>query len=1261
MTERLRILIVEDVEPDAELELRELRRAGFACDARRVQTAADFKKALEEFQPRVILSDFSMPQFDGMEALRIARQSYPDIPFVFVSGTIGEEYAVRALKNGATDYVLKSNLIRLPVAVEKALKDQEERLARQALAEEVRASEKRYRQLFDSNPHPMWVYDIGTLRFLAVNDTAVARYGFSREEFLGMTIEDIRPEKERRRLRELVARRLPKVNESGTWQHQTKDGKRIDVEISSHDLLLEGRRARMVVAYDVTERRRAEEALRNSEERFRLLVEQAPEAIMVLDADTNRFVDANGNAERLFGCGRDELLKVGPQYFYSLEQPDGQPADKTFPEHSRRALAGEEVVFERAIHNAQGKDLVCEVRLVRFPSDRGQLVRASFIDISERKRAERGLRESEERFRQLAENIHEVFWMNSAETGECIYVSPAYEQVWGKPLGDLKDVHREWMQAVHPEDRERLLEQSRKLVAGTGMLDFQYRISRPDGSVRWIHDRGFPVPDAQGRIYRVAGIAEDITDRMHAEQQIRESETKYRQLIEQASDGIFVSDAEGNCILVNSRGCELLGYSESELLGMDAAETCLDEERKFHAERMQRVRAGEALRYERMVRRKDGSAFPADISMKMLDNGTIQVIFHDITLRRNQERKIARLSRIHAVLSGINSAIVRIRDRQELFREACRIAVENGGFRMAWVGMVNKATRRVEPVASAGFEDGFFRIFQRLSIEEGIFVGEGPVGHVIRSKAPLITNDLATDPNIFYNTEHLERGYRSGAVLPLLVGGEAAGLISLYASETGFFDEEECKLLSELAGDISFALEHIDKEEKLNFLAYYDVLTGLPNSTLFHDRLTQFVHAANRDNGIVAAIQINLDRFSRINDTLGRHTGDALLKMVAERLGGAVPDPASVARTAGDSFAIAVAGLKHEDEAANMIQDRVFPLLGQPFTLNGEEIGISAKAGVALYPHDGQDAETLFRNAEAALKQAKSSGERCVFYAPEMNARVAEKLALENKLRQAIEREEFVLHYQPKVYAMSGQVSGLEALIRWNDPQYGLVAPAQFIPLLEETGMILEAGNWAIRRAFDDCRAWRKKGLTPPRIAINVSPLQLRQKDFVDALKRTLDASQGDPNELELEITEGIIIQDIEGNVHKLRAIRDMGIQIAVDDFGTGYSSLSYLAKLPVTALKIDRSFVVTMIDSPESAVIVSSVVSLAHSLGLQVIAEGVETAQQLKFLKQLECDEIQGFLVSRAIPSAGVEEFLSPKEGQRPSRGGKKRPPGTR
>jgi EAL domain-containing protein (putative c-di-GMP-specific phosphodiesterase class I) len=285
--------------------------------------------------------------------------------------------------------------------------------------------------------------------------------------------------------------------------------------------------------------------------------------------------------------------------------------------------------------------------------------------------------------------------------------------------------------------------------------------------------------------------------------------------------------------------------------------------------------------------------------------------------------------------------------------------------------------------------------------------------------------------------------------------------------------------------------------------------------------------------------------------------------------------------------------------------------------------------------------DTLFRNAEAALKRAKASGERYLFYRPDMNARVAETLLLENKLRQALDREQFVLHYQPKVDLAKGTISGLEALIRWNDPETGLVPPLKFIPLLEETGMILEAGRWAMQKAVADYREWHTQGLQPPRIAVNVSPIQLRQKDFVEVVRDVIGGAAAGPHGLDLEITESLIMEDIEGNIEKLRAVRDMGVNVAIDDFGTGYSSLRYLAKLPVNALKIDRSFIITMTGSADSMTIVSTIISLAHALNLKVIAEGVDAEEQRKLLRLLKCDEMQGYLFSRPVPKDDVLALL--------------------
>jgi EAL domain-containing protein (putative c-di-GMP-specific phosphodiesterase class I) len=299
---------------------------------------------------------------------------------------------------------------------------------------------------------------------------------------------------------------------------------------------------------------------------------------------------------------------------------------------------------------------------------------------------------------------------------------------------------------------------------------------------------------------------------------------------------------------------------------------------------------------------------------------------------------------------------------------------------------------------------------------------------------------------------------------------------------------------------------------------------------------------------------------------------------------------------------------------------------------------------MAVFPGDGTDAETLYRNAESAHKKARAAPERYLFYDQHMTDRVAERLNLENKLQLALERDEFVLHYQPKVDLETGHIQGVEALIRWRSPELGLVPPMHFIPLLEETGMILEVGAWAMRRAASDHRAWLAQGLAAPRVAVNVSPIQLRRRDFVHTLRAAL-AEGADIAGLDLEITETLIMEDIEAMIEKLAAVRDMGIGVAVDDFGTGYSSLRYLAKLPVQTLKIDRSFVSTMLDDANTMSLVSTIISLAHSLKLKVVAEGVESEEQAEILRTLKCDLMQGYLISKALPVKELEALLSGSE----------------
>ncbi len=616
----------------------------------------------------------------------------------------------------------------------------------------------------------------------------------------------------------------------------------------------------------------------------------------------------------------------------------------------------------------------------------------------------------------------------------------------------------------------------------------------------------------------------------------------------------------------------------------------------------------------------------------------------EIAERKRAEEKVKRLNRIYAVLSGINMTIVRIRDRQELFAEACRIAVEHGQFRMAWIGLLDPNGEAVTPVAKAGFEEGYLDKIS-LTVKDGAPDAHVQAARALREKTPVVCNDIGADPLMArWREEALQRGYRSLIVFPLVVEDKAVGLLALYASETGFFDTEEMKLLVELAADVSFALDYIEKRDRLNYLAYYDVTTGLPNRALFHDRLNQHLLAASWNNSTVALLGVDLEQFRVINDTLGRQAGDALLKQVAERLCGAGLDANHMAHTGAGCFAVVLDNLQKEADVVHILESRINDSLRRPFVVEGTELRISAKAGIALFPADGADADSLLRNAAAALEKAKLSGHKYLFYTPEINARVAENLSLENKLRQAVEKEQFVLHYQPKVEVEKRAIVGVEALIRWQSPELGLVPPLRFIPLLEETGMILEVGAWALRRAVLDHRHWMEMGLAAPRIAVNVSMIQLRQREFIDVLRAVI-GEDGRASGIDLEITESLIMDNVQDNITKLQTIRDMGVAIAIDDFGTGYSSLAYLAKLPVQTLKIDRAFIITMLKDPNAMLLVQTMISLAHSLGLKVVAEGVDEEEQAKMLRLMKCDEMQGYLFSKPVPAEQIERFLREKK----------------
>jgi diguanylate cyclase (GGDEF)-like protein/PAS domain S-box-containing protein len=423
-------------------------------------------------------------------------------------------------------------------------------------------------------------------------------------------------------------------------------------------------------------------------------------------------------------------------------------------------------------------------------------------------------------------------------------------------------------------------------------------------------------------------------------------------------------------------------------------------------------------------------------------------------------------------------------------------------------------------------------------------------------------------------------------------------------------------------------------EKRLNYLSYHDSLTKLPNRVLFEDRLAQVLLSAQRNRETPAVMLINIDRFKAINDSLGHSLGDLLLCIVADRLKGGVRATDTAARFGGDEFAILLTQIKRSEDAVDMAQ-RINELLQPVIKIDEHELYLTASVGIALYPEDGSDIATLERHAGAALHRAKERGTGGYeFYAPGMSAKAMKRLTLENELRRAIEREEFVIYYQPQVNAQTLQIVGMEALVRWEHQQRGLVLPGEFISLAEDTGLILPLGNWVLQQACAQNRAWQLAGFDPLRVSVNLSPRLFSQPDLLASLADVLRETQLPPHYVDLEITESSLIKNIDVNTQTLHSLREMGVRISIDDFGTGYSSLSYLKELPINILKIDRSFVQDAPVDAKDAAIVTAIITLAHSLELNVIAEGVETQEQLNFLRLLKCDEIQGFYFSTPLPA---------------------------
>jgi diguanylate cyclase (GGDEF)-like protein/PAS domain S-box-containing protein len=425
-------------------------------------------------------------------------------------------------------------------------------------------------------------------------------------------------------------------------------------------------------------------------------------------------------------------------------------------------------------------------------------------------------------------------------------------------------------------------------------------------------------------------------------------------------------------------------------------------------------------------------------------------------------------------------------------------------------------------------------------------------------------------------------------------------------------------------------------------LARQDALTGLPNRALLHDRLAIAIASASRHGTKLGVAFLDLDRFKHVNDSLGHSAGDGLLQSVAGRLTVGVRRTDTVSRQGGDEFVILLSDVKQREDLANTAL-KIMAAISAPHRVGNHELHVTASVGIAVYPDDGTDGETLIKNADIAMYHAKDHGrDNYQFFTPEMNAHVVERRTIEGSLRQALNRREFLLHYQPKIDLATGAMSGAEALIRWHHPERGLVSPQAFVPIAEENGLIVPIGKWVLREACRQARAWQDAGLRPVPVAVNISAVEFRGKGFVDGVRRILEETGLDPRMLEMELTESVLMHSVASTAEMLRELKAMGVRLAVDDFGTGYSSLSHLMQFPIDALKVDRSFVREIAAESDTSPIITAVIAMGRSLNQRVIAEGVETEGQLAFLQSQHCEEGQGFHFSRPLPAEQFAALLA-------------------
>ena len=827
---------------------------------------------------------------------------------------------------------------------------------------------------------------------------------------------------------------------------------------------------------------------------------------------------------------------------------------------------------------------------------------------------------STELYRYLFESSQAIICVLDSEG----YILLVNESAWRTLRHDsvLGMVGRPFLHIVHPDYQE-VMEAGLDIFAAEAE-PLPLKFMRADGEIIDVEANFSPLGDGQFMLEAL-----DITERRHAAEILQEREQRLRGVLETVADAIITINIHGEVLSFNKAAETIFGYSASEVVGHNVSMLVAEPHASAHDQYLANYAStgekkiiGKTNR-EEFGMRKDGTKFPLELAVTELRHGSKRYftgIVRDITERKRWEAEIKRAN---------DELEMRVEERtRELTQEIVERQRAEDKLMLAGevIESLNEGVAIIDPDFRVSSVNPAYSVISGYDIEE--VIGNIPINHTALTRGGAMFEDM---------WRGLEtQGSWDGEFWNLRKNGEEYAERLSVTAITNISGE-----VQQFAAIISDITKRKQDEERILYQANYDSLTGLPNRSLFLDRLNQSLANMQRADKNLGLLFIDLDGFKLVNDTLGHDVGDMLLKEAARRLGTCVRTGDTVARLGGDEFTIIMPNL---DDARNapLVAQRVLDSLQAAFLLGGHETFVSASIGITIFPDDAREAQDLLKNADAAMYRAKEHGKaNYQFFTADMNEEVKERLVVKNGLSKALENDEFVLQYQPKLDLHTGRVTGAEALMRWESPDLGLVSPVKFIPVLEETGMVVEVGEWAIHTACRQHVKWIKQGLPPIKVAVNLSARQLREPSFVKIVKSALTKTDLPPSALEIEITESMLMSDAPNIVASLKELHDYGVHISMDDFGTGYSSLSYLKRFPIDTIKIDRSFVSDIDTSSDDAEIIHTIINMGQTLNRKIIAEGVETQEQLDILRRYNCDEIQGYFFSRPLDAEDFTHFI--------------------